>query len=200
VAVVFQGSLFGAETPALGRLAPVRRLLNDGAWVDHQPEWLTGADAVFEELLESAPWSQHRRPMYDRMVDDPRLSAWWSEAEDGWDGLPTVVLEARDALTAHYGVTFDSVGCNLYRDGRDSVAWHGDTVRKTQATSVIAILSVGERRALLLRPTGGGPSIKWQLGRGDLFVMGGTCQHAWQHTIPKRAAAGPRISITFRRS
>jgi alkylated DNA repair dioxygenase AlkB len=110
-----------------------------------------------------------------------------------------VLAEVAAALTERYGVAFASVGCNLYRDGRDSVAWHGDRVARDLPEATIAIVSLGAHRPFKLRPRGGGPSIDHRLGRGDLLVMGGSCQRTWQHTVPKVAVAeGPRISVTFR--
>ena len=133
--------------------------------------------------------------MFEQVIDEPRLTAWGADVPK----LP-VLARMKSLLSGRYGVTFDSVGCNLYRDGRDSVAWHGDTVRKKMATPLVAIVSLGEPRKLLLRPRGGGASIRYELGCGDLFVMGGTCQHTWQHCVPKVAHAGPRMSVTFRHS
>ena len=101
-------------------------------------------------------------------------------------------------VAARYDRPFDSVGLNFYRDGRDSVAWHGDRVRHQQADPLVVIVSVGAPRPFLLRPRGGGSSLSYLLGQGDLLVMGGAIQHDWEHCVPKVAAAGPRISITFR--
>jgi alkylated DNA repair dioxygenase AlkB len=152
-----------------------------------------------DDLVGSLPWAQRERRMYDGVVAEPRLTAWWDLKGDR-TGIPAVLLAVRDVLADRYAVDFDSVGCNLYRDGRDSVAWHGDTVRKTMAEPVVGIVSLGEPRPLLLRPTGGGRSHRYVLGAGDLFVMGGTCQHTWQHSVPKVRSAGPRLSVTFRHS
>jgi alkylated DNA repair dioxygenase AlkB len=200
----FQGSLLGwSEETGLGLLgSSVRRtVLDHGAWVDIRPGWVTGADALFERLLEAVPWRAERRHMYDRMVDVPRLLKFYGEGES----LPDPVLdEARDALDAHYaqelGEPFRTAGLCLYRDGRDSVAWHGDTIgRGSSEDTMVAIVSVGTPRALLLRPRGGGPALRHEVGHGDLLVMGGTCQRTWEHAIPKTARpAGPRISIQFR--
>jgi alkylated DNA repair dioxygenase AlkB len=197
VVLSWQTQLFGGGEPRVEASPVVRRELAGDAWIDHAPGWLEGSDTLFDELVATAPWSQKQRRMYDGLVDEPRLTAWWNLPEGGPGMLPALQGIA-DALGARYGVAFGSVGCNLYRDGRDSVAWHGDTVRRTQARSHVAIVSLGEPRKLLLRPTGGGPSIRYDLGSGDLFVMGGTCQHTWQHAIPKVAHAGPRISVTYR--
>jgi alkylated DNA repair dioxygenase AlkB len=111
-----------------------------------------------------------------------------------------LIEDMRVELSARYGVEFDSVGLNLYRDGRDSVAWHRDRIGKEVEDPVVAIASVGEPRRFLVRPYGGGSSRVFLLGRGDLLVTGGTTQRTWQHTVPKVARAGPRISITFRHS
>jgi alkylated DNA repair dioxygenase AlkB len=200
-AVEWQTSLFGVEVPVPdASFAGCRRTeLEGGAWIDHQPAWLIGSDTLFAELVSCAPWRQRTRPMYDQVVDEPRLTAWFG-AKEGDLALPHVVVEMKRVLSARYHVRFDSVGCNLYRDGRDSVAWHGDTVRKTMAEPLVAIVSLGEPRPLLLRPRGGGRSRRYELGGGDLFVMGGTCQHSWEHCVPKVRLAGPRLSVTFRHS
>jgi alkylated DNA repair dioxygenase AlkB len=139
--------------------------------------------------------------MYDRVVDVPRLLCFYGEIQP----LPDPVLaRARDALDRHYwpelGEPLCTAGLCLYRDGRDSVAWHGDTTGRggTQDT-VVAIVSLGAPRALLLRPRGGGPAIRHDLGHGDLLVMGGSCQRTWEHAVPKTSrATGPRISVQFR--
>ncbi|MFG1701017.1 alpha-ketoglutarate-dependent dioxygenase AlkB [Nonomuraea sp. NPDC049309] len=200
----FQASLlsFGEEL-GLGPLAgTVRRThLGHGAWIDLRPGWLSGADTLFERLAEQVPWQAERRRMYDRVVDVPRLLAFYGEGET----LPDPVLDdARRALDAYYGEElgepFRTAGLCFYRDGRDSVAWHGDTIgRGGTEDTMVAILSVGDPRSLMLRPRGGGPSIRHDLGHGDLIVMGGSCQRTWEHAIPKTSRpAGPRISIQFR--
>ncbi len=191
-----------ADEPRLGPLAGLRRhRLTRGAWVDHLPGWVGGSDRVFETLLHEVPWRAERRTMYDAEVDVPRLLCWYA----GHRPLPHPVLTAaRAALTAHYadelGEPFVTAGMCLYRDGRDSVAWHGDRIgRSKDLDTMVAILSVGSARSLMLRPRGGGSSIGVSLGHGDLVVMGGSCQRTWDHCIPKTAkTVGPRISIQFR--
>ena len=199
-----QGSLLDqAEEIGLTPLAPARRtLLGDGAWIDELPGWLSGAAALFDQLVAEVPWRAERRPMYDRVVDVPRLLSYYGEGAE----LPHPVLaEARDALSAHYaaelGEPFTTAGLCYYRDGRDSVAWHGDrTGRGSTQDTMVAIVSIGAPRDLLLRPTGGGGgTVRRAVGHGDLLVMGGSCQRTWEHAIPKTArCAGPRISIQFR--
>jgi alkylated DNA repair dioxygenase AlkB len=192
-----------AEEPVLGSLAgAVRRvLLARGAWVELRPGWLAGSGAVFGALVETVPWRAERRHMYDRVVDVPRLLCFYGEDAP----LPHPALAAaRDALSAHYraelGEPFRTAGLCLYRDGRDSVAWHGDTTgRGSREDTMVAILSLGAPRALLLRPRGGGASLRYEIGHGDLLVMGGSCQRTWEHAVPKTArAVGPRISVQFR--
>jgi alkylated DNA repair dioxygenase AlkB len=135
--------------------------------------------------------------MYDRRVREPRLSAWW-ELGSGAPLAPPVLDEMRRLLSQRYRVVFDSAGFNLYRDGRDSVAWHGDRIEEEIAEPLVALVSLGEPRRFLLRPKGGGRSIAVLLGRGDLLVTGGTTQRTWAHCVPKVARAGPRISVAFR--
>ncbi|MGW4648470.1 alpha-ketoglutarate-dependent dioxygenase AlkB [Kitasatospora sp. NPDC004289] len=199
----FQGSLLSADTPAPGPLDGIRRTeLAHGAWVDVRPGWLSGADAVFERLADGVPWRAERREMYERVVAVPRLLASYGAGAE----LPDPVLaQMRDALNAHYreelGEEFVSAGLCLYRDGEDSVAWHGDRFGRGRTDdTMVAIVSVGEPRALLLRPAGGGgPTLRHLLGHGDLLVMGGSCQRTWDHAVPKTARpVGPRISIQYR--
>jgi alkylated DNA repair dioxygenase AlkB len=104
----------------------------------------------------------------------------------------------RAALSTRYGVTFDSLGFNLYRDGRDSVAWHRDRIRKEVMEPVVPLVSLGEPRKLLFRPYGGGPSRAFPIGHGDLLVTGGSAQRRWEHAILKTRAAGARISVAYR--
>lgn len=195
------------QTSLLGGLAPsfdagfreVSRCPLDAAtWVDHAPGWLSGSDQLFDELACTLPFRQRRGVrMYDQIVDEPRLSAWWRVA-DGDEPLP-ILREIRLLLAQRYAEPFDSIGFNLYRDGDDSVAWHGDRHRHIVTNPVIAIVSLGAPRPFRLRPRGGGSSLSWSLGNGDLFVMGGACQHEWEHTVPKvRVTTGPRMSVTFR--
>jgi alkylated DNA repair dioxygenase AlkB len=190
-----------AEEATLGPLAVTRHHLSHGAWVDHLPGWVQGSDEVLEVLLGDIGWRADRRQMYEREVAVPRLLRWYG----GDEPLPHPLLtEARAALDAHYGPElgepFVSAGMCLYRDGRDSVAWHGDRLgRGRSADTMVAIVSFGSPRPLLLRPVDGGESLRFPLGHGDLVVMGGSCQRTWEHCIPKTAKpVGPRVSVQFR--
>ena len=200
-----QPSIFdlGQETPTLGRLAGrIRRhRLTRGAWVDHLPGWVEGSDGVLQVLLDEVPWRAERRQMWDNEVDVPRLLSWFGPD----DPLPHELLtQARERLSAHYaaelGEPLVTAGLCLYRDGRDSVAWHGDTIgRSATVDTVVAIVSFGSPRPLMLRPRGGGASLRFPVGHGDLIVMGGSCQRTWEHAVPKTAkAVGPRVSVQFR--
>ncbi|MGH2748639.1 MAG: alpha-ketoglutarate-dependent dioxygenase AlkB, partial [Actinomycetota bacterium] len=171
--------------------------LDPSSWVDHAPGWVSGSDSLFEEVLNSRDWGQRSRRMYEGRVREPRLTAPWS-AESGKALEPPILERMRVVLSERYGVEFDSVGFNLYRDGNDSVAWHGDRIEKELEEPIVALVSLGEPRRFLLRPSGGGGSRGWLLGRGDLFVTGGRTQREWEHSIPKVARAGPRISLAFR--
>ena len=209
--VDFQASLFDAVRsdggapglPVLGDLGgTVQRIeLTDGAWVDLRPGWVSGSDELFVRLVREVPWHAERRQMYDRVVDVPRLLKHYGAGEP----LPDPLLaEARDLLGAHYreelGEPFTTAGLCYYRDGRDSVAWHGDTIGRSRTEdTMVAILSFGEARRLLLRRRSGGGARGFPLGHGDLLVMGGSCQRTWEHAVPKTTRpVGPRISVQFR--
>jgi alkylated DNA repair dioxygenase AlkB len=198
-----QGSLFDSSELGLLPLTGMRRTqLSDGAWIDELPGWVTGADEMFDALVDSVPWKTERWMMYEREVESPRLLAHYGEA----DPLPHPLLdEARETLSRHYAAGLDepfvTAGLCYYRDGRDSVAWHGDrSNRGDDPDTLVAIASLGEARRLLLRPRyGGGPVVRRSIGHGDLLVMGGSCQRTWDHAVPKTAGSvGPRISVQFR--
>lgn len=185
--------------PLAGRIR--RHALSRGAWIDHLPGWVDGSESVLRTLLDEVGWRAERRQMYDGQVEVPRLLRWYGADES----LPHPLLtEARERLTVHYaaelGEPFVTTGMCLYRDGRDSVAWHGDTTgRSSRIDTMVAIVSFGSPRPLLLRPRGGGASLRFPLGHGDLVVMGGSGQRTWEHSIPKtRRAVGPRVSVQFR--
>jgi alkylated DNA repair dioxygenase AlkB len=198
-----QGSLLdGFDAVRVGPLTGVARTtLGMGAWIDVLPGWLTGAGELFEMLARDVPWQAERRRMYDREVAVPRLLSFYDEGAP----LPHAVLDsAREMVSAHYaselGEPFRTAGLCLYRDGRDSVAWHGDRIgRGSTEDTMVAIVSVGAPRSLRLRPRHGGRSHRYALGHGDLIVMGGSCQRTWEHAVPKTSKpVGPRISIQFR--
>lgn len=203
--VDFQSTLFAEQATGGADLASSladleRHPLAQGAWVDVRRSWLPDADEVMAALVAHVPWRAEKRQMYDRLVDVPRLVHTYMIGEE----LPHPALtEAREALSAHYaaelGEPFRTAGCCYYRDGRDSVAWHGDTIgRGSTQDTMVAIVSVGDPRRLLLRPRGGGESLAFEMGHGDLLVMGGSCQRTWEHAVPKVAHAGPRLSVQFR--
>jgi alkylated DNA repair dioxygenase AlkB len=213
----FQGSLLdaGSGPPRPETAVVERRHLAHGAWVDYGPGWLSGADDLFLRLRDVVPWRAERREMYDRTVDVPRLVCSYGAQDD----LPDRVLVAvRDALNARYaeelGEPFVTAGLCYYRDGRDSVAWHGDRIgRGRSENTMVAIVSLGAERRLSLRPRTvpqalrsapsselpPGSSIGFPVGHGDLLVMGGTCQRTWDHAVLKTAKpVGPRISVQLR--
>jgi alkylated DNA repair dioxygenase AlkB len=192
-----QCALFGSGDPSFdAALRGIRRVpLSEGAWVEHHSSWLEGHERVFRQLEQSIDWQSHRRMMYEREVDVPRLVA--RAPTEG----PLAELLRSLALTlgARYGRPFPNISLAYYRDGNDSVAFHGDKLGRLVDDAIVATLSVGEPRRFLLKPNQSrSSSLSFDLGWGDLFVMGGTCQRTWQHAIPKRSHAHPRISIMFR--
>jgi alkylated DNA repair dioxygenase AlkB len=179
-----------------------RRWLGDGAWVDVRSGWLADPGTLFDELLAVTPWRAERRPMYDRVVNVPRLLSFHDLSEGA--GPHPRIAEIRDLLEDAYGDElgegFTTAGLCLYRDGNDSVAWHGDKIgRGSGEDTMVAIVSLGATRVLALRPRGGGSSLRLPQNHGDLLVMGGSCQRTWEHAVPKtHRPCGPRISIQFR--
>jgi len=207
-AIDWQPSLFDGGPAALDiSCRSLQRIqLDEESWVDYCPGWLTGSDDVFGLLAEQARWQQRTVHMYDRQVLEPRLTAGWSTdaADPAYDGLgaPPVLCDMASALSARYAVGFDRIWVNLYRDGADSVAWHGDRNRLVMTRPMVATVSLGSRRRFLLRRRGTTKTLhKLEPGHGDLVVMGGQCQADWEHTVPKTAQrVGARMSVTIRHS
>jgi alkylated DNA repair dioxygenase AlkB len=204
VAVNFQPSLLDDGSRfALSPISPGegRTLLSKDAWVELHRDWVRGSDRLFERLMEAVPWQAERRRMYERTLDVPRLVSFY----DADERLPDPALDTiRRTLSTNFqpelGEPFCTVGLCLYRTGRDSVAWHGDRIGRSRTKdTMVAIVSLGMPRRFLLRPRGGGRSQRFELGRGDLFIMGGSCQRTWEHSVPKISHAnGPRMSMQFR--
>jgi len=198
--LVWQPQLLDAAVPAYdGGAVTTRHRLDATSWVDHTPGWLVGADAVLADLAGTASWSQRTVVMYGRSLPEPRLTARWDDR--GW---PAVLERARALLSDRYATPFTSVGVNLYRDGRDSVAWHRDRVHRLVPADaldgpLVATLTLGATRRFQLRPRSAGPTPLTLLPRcGDLVVMGGRCQLDWEHTVPKVRASAPRMAVTLR--
>ncbi len=191
-----QQSLFGRRPPSADlTLSRVRRIeLGEDAWVDHLPGWVDGHAELFEVLRTTTGWERARRWMYDRTVDVPRL--FGSIPDDG-PGHP-ILFELKEALTRRYGESYDRISIAYYRDGQDSVAWHGDKVDGRDC--VIPILSVGAPRKFLMKHKASTRSLTFRVGWGDLLVMGGSCQRTWRHAVPKQTYADPRMAIMFRQS
>ena len=185
-----------------------RRPLSDGAWLDVCSSWLSdGAaarddDTLFDELIATTPWRAERRPMYDRVVDVPRLVSFHDLSVEAPPHPRIADLKDRlnDTYRDELGEPFTTAGLCLYRDGNDSVAWHGDKIgRGLKEDTMVAIVSLGATRIFALRPKGGGASLRLPQAHGDLLVMGGSCQRTWEHSVPKTSKpCGPRISIQFR--
>jgi alkylated DNA repair dioxygenase AlkB len=191
-----QRTIFGGGEPALDCAAPTARVhLDEHSWVDVVRGWLLGGDTLFDALAASVPWRHGRRWMYDRIVDEPRLTRAYSRDEV----LPHPVLgDLRSALEHRYGAAFGGVFLNYYRDGRDSVAFHRDRELRESEAGLVAIVTLGATRAFLFRPRSGGRSIDVRPGSGDLIVMRGRCHRDWEHGVPKATSAGPRISVSTR--
>jgi alkylated DNA repair dioxygenase AlkB len=194
VGIAVQGSLFEHSE---------RRTLSEGAFLDIRVGWLTdGADELLSALLSTVPWRTERRQMYDRVVDVPRLVSFHdlSVEDPPHPLLARLRRRLNDIYGGDLGEPFTTVGLCCYRDGSDSVAWHGDTIGRGSAEdTMVAIVSLGATRIFALRPRGGGAALRFPLAHGDLLVMGGSCQRTWEHSVPKTSAStGPRVSIQFR--
>lgn len=191
-----QPTLFGTAAPSFDGEAELDVTgLAVGAWFAYAPNWLAGDQEVFDTVRDTAKWRAENRPMYDRVVEVPRLTASLTRRGGGHPILP----EIAQWLEARYGEPFPKLTANWYRDGRDSVAPHGDQIVRTRDKSIMAILSLGARRRFVLSQVAGPGSVRLDVGEGDLLVMGGTIQRTWRHGVPKTTRpVGPRICVMFR--
>jgi alkylated DNA repair dioxygenase AlkB len=193
VGIAVQGSLFEQTE---------RRQIGDGAFIEIRAGWLPETEGLLDALVSTVPWRAERRQMYDRVVDVPRLVSFHdlSIEDPPHPVLTRLRRRLNDIYAGELGEPFTTVGLCCYRDGSDSVAWHGDTIgRSSWQDTMVAIVSLGATRTFAMRRRGGGPSLRLPLAHGDLLVMGGSCQRTWEHAVPKTAAAaGPRVSMQFR--
>jgi alkylated DNA repair dioxygenase AlkB len=194
---VHQASLFDTGEPRVdATFSSARRIaLDTHSWVEVVPGWLHGADRLFADLEATARWEQRDRWMYSQRVPEPRLTATYPVLESAPHPL---LHSAAAALSQHFGVAYDGLWINLYRDHRDSTGWHGDAASCRRKECVVPVLTLGTERRFLLRPAAGGASTVLRPVAGDLVVMGGRCQTDWRHCVPKQTTpAGPRISVNF---
>jgi alkylated DNA repair dioxygenase AlkB len=173
----------------------VRTPLDDSSWIEVVPGWLSGPEALFEQLRGGVSWTQHHRRLFDQVFLEPRLTAEYRTLAE----VPHArLLEAAALLSSHYGVPYDGFWLNLYRDGRDSTGWHRDRFSCRRPECIVPVLTLGARRRFLVKPRHGGPAVSVSPRSGDLVVMGGRCQQDWLHGVPKATVpCGPRISVNF---
>jgi alkylated DNA repair dioxygenase AlkB len=189
----FQPKLFKAADDA----APRRIALDATSWVELVAAWLPEPEALFAELRDGARWEQRDRRMYEKTVTEPRLTAEIADVA----AVPPALRAAVDRLATQYGVGYDGLWLNYYRDGRDSTAWHGDRISCRRDDCTVPVLTLGATRRFLLKPRTGGASLALWPAAGDLVVMGGRCQRDWVHAVPKALELrAPRISVNFQSS
>jgi alkylated DNA repair dioxygenase AlkB len=191
----YQSSLFAQGEPSLRDRAEFHRIaLDESSWIDLSPGWIHGADDLFASLHRELEWHGGSRPMYGELVQEPRLHASLGDVAQ----QHPIIGAMNESLTARYGPGINAGFANLYRDGNDSVAWHADRIGRREVDPIVAIVSLGAPRRFALRPMGGGPAERFVLNSGDLLVMGGACQHSWEHCVKPQVNADPRISLSFR--
>lgn len=194
-----QNALWGFEPLTANPVTSPWRQLDPDSSVLHQPNWLQGADGAFQELEADVEWRSTQRPMYDRIVEVPRLISTLAPRSPATPSTVRRIVEHAEQLL---GVQVEHVGLNLYRSGQDSVTWHRDKIGQERDWSVIALVSLGGPRTLQMRPWKpagrSGRRHTFHLASGDLLVMAGACQRDWEHAVLKTARASPRISIALR--
>lgn len=187
--------------------SPTELLPHGGSAVLHP--WILGeasATTTFDEVLGAVEWVQHRLTMFGRLLDEPRLSAWYGDHPYTYSGVPRDPLPWNEPLSRLRGIceritgsAFNTVLANLYRDGSDSMGWHADDEPELGPSPVIASVSLGAPRRFKLRHRDSGETVECRLPPGSLLVMSGACQRRWMHAVPKeKRVSEPRINLTYR--
>ncbi|KXU85827.1 hypothetical protein CR51_39085 [Caballeronia megalochromosomata] len=175
-----------------------RQALDAHSWIEVVPGWMSGSRALLDQLVTSVAWEQRDRRMFEQVFREPRLTG---EYRDVREAPEKVLLHACEALSEHYGVRYDGLWMNFYRDGQDSTSWHRDTISHHRSETIVPVLTLGATRRFLIKPRAGGKSIVFRPASGDLIVMGGRAQTDWVHSVPKESNVGERrISINFQSS
>jgi alkylated DNA repair dioxygenase AlkB len=172
-----------------------RHDLDEHSWIEVSPRLIHSPERLFTSLLNSLDGTQRQRWIYDRKLDEPRLTADYPDI----DTAPVTALRTlADRFSAVYDIPYDGAWVNLYRDQRDSTSWHGDAITCKRSNCTVPVLTLGHPRRFLIKPRDGGPSTRFVPASGDLIVMRGRCQSDWRHAVPKQnPPAGPRISVNF---
>ncbi len=186
----------GAELSVDETFGGARRVdLDDTSWVELVPGWLSGSELLLARLVSSIGWEQRQRWMFNRLVDEPRLTAELPNIATAPEGIVKV---AATVLSRHYEVPYDGLWLNLYRNERDSTSWHGDWPSCRRDECIVPVLTLGAQRTFLLKARSGGPSMRLSPASGDLVVMGGRSQRDWRHCVPKQTKpARVRVSVNF---
>jgi alkylated DNA repair dioxygenase AlkB len=177
---------------------------DEGSSITEVRGLVTGHDELLRRLGELTGWEQRRRWMYNREVDEPRLTHEYRDLGTA----PAFLVNVAAALSEYCGVPYDGIWMNWYRDHRDSTSWHADRPANVPQTAIVPVLSLGAKRRFLIRPNAGGrshpPSLRspqrttFVPAGGDVLIMRGRCQRDWVHSVPKQQSpAGPRMSVNF---
>jgi alkylated DNA repair dioxygenase AlkB len=168
--------------------------LDDHSWITHVRGLVSGDQELMHQLSHLRGWEQRRRWMYERVVDEPRLTHEFSDLTTA----PAFLIAIAEALSDYCEVRYDRIWMNWYRDNRDSTSWHADRPANIPETATIPVLSLGTPRRFLIRPYGGGRSTAFTPRGGDVLIMRGRCQRDWQHSVPKQQRpAAARMSLNF---
>ncbi|MCW2516673.1 MAG: putative alkylated repair protein [Mycobacterium sp.] len=186
-----------AERPTIdleALAAATERRLDDESSITVVHGFIRGHRQLLSEMTALDGWQQRQRWMFDRRVDEPRLTNEYCDLV----GASAMLVDIAAAVSLYCGVPYDGIWMNWYRNHEDGTGWHADRPANTAPTASVPVLSLGATRRFLIRPAGGGRSTVFTPEGGDLLIMRGRCQKDWRHCVPKqRTPAGARVSLNF---
>jgi alkylated DNA repair dioxygenase AlkB len=161
----------------------------------------------FTSLKNNINWKHEPIKIFGKEVMQPRLTAWYGDAEYSYSGITMqpnawteTLLQIKTKIETIAGVTFNSALLNQYRNENDSMGWHRDNEKELGKNPIIASVSFGATRTFQFKHYFD-KKLKTSiaLNDGSFLLMRGETQHFWQHCVPKTTKPiGPRINLTFR--
>ncbi len=189
---------------------PLKNLLPQDGTVNYYGTVFTKneADDFYNYLLTEIPWRPDEAVIFGKLIETKRKIAWYGDESFeytysgrtkralSWTPQLLALKEACENLT---GEKYNSCLLNLYHDGSEGMAWHGDGEKDLKKNGAIASLTFGAERKFAFKHKATKEKVELQLSHGSLLVMKDETQSHWLHRLPPtKKVSSPRINLTFR--